>query len=312
MHTPPSKAWIALVLAITACGSDRGDAADAESSESSSSQGADPSGNPSGNPSGDPATTNSSASSTSTGTSTTTEDSGSTDTSSDATSSGVDPDSSSSSETGLPGDEIYEQDFAGPDGSPWPDPWEVIGDGVISSELDDGRGRMAGTTLHTGRIALPGFDELDVDAYATVTFEDPSAQGFGFYVRQNGGALQDTNPPGLGYSLYLEGAFMRSIGIWRETNGVEEPVLETADPISGGLVAGEPYRVRFQCFQSGDMTTLRAKVWHVDDAEPASWAVSVEDGTPELQDYAGSFAVDNYNYEGTGSMWVDDIVISRM
>ena len=56
------------------------------------------------------------------------------------------------------------------------------------------------------------FDELDVDMYATVTFEDPTAQGFGLYARQNGGALQDTNPPGLGYALYIEGAYMRAIG----------------------------------------------------------------------------------------------------
>ena len=57
---------------------------------------------------------------------------------------------------------------------------------------------------------------------------------------------------------------------------------------------------------------MRAKVWPADAAEPATWAVAVEDGTPELQDYAASYAVDVYNYSGTGSLWIDDIVIMRM
>ncbi len=317
MRTQPSKALIALVVALTACGSGSGDdAALADSSESSSTGSADPSGNPSGNPSSDPSTTNPSTTSTTASTSTastTADGSSTTDGPGDTSSSDGDPDSSSDgSETGVPGDAIFSEDFTGVDGSAWPDPWTVIGDGVIDSELDDGRGRFSAITTHTGRIALPGFDELDVDMYATVTFEEPTAQGFGLYARQNGGALQDTDPHGLGYALYIEGAYMRAIGIWRETNGVETPVLETADPIAGGLLAGVPYRVRFQCEQTGATTTLRAKVWAADAAEPAGWAVTVEDDTPELQDVSGSFAVDNYNYEGTGNLWVDDIVISRM
>jgi hypothetical protein len=33
------------------------------------------------------------------------------------------------------------------------------------------------------------------------------------------------------------------------------------------------------------------------------------DATPQLQNTAGSFAVDIYNYFGTNSVYVDDIVV---
>ncbi|HWB82076.1 MAG TPA: hypothetical protein VG755_44240 [Nannocystaceae bacterium] len=301
--------WLALTLVLGACHDD-GEASANDETSSSSSGAEDPSNGPS---SDSPSTTTTSASTTTstTTTSTTTSADESTSTSETSTSES-EGESSSEDDTGVPSDTIYEQSFAEPDGAPWPDPWQVVGDGVISSEIDGGRGRMAGTTTHTGRIILPGYAELDSEIWATIVFEDPTQQGFGFYVRQNGGALQDTDPPGLGYAVYLEGSFLRAIGIWRETNGVEEPLMETPDPVPGGLIAGVPYRVRFQCQQNGTMTAMRAKVWPVDGDEPDAWAVSVEDGTPELQDYAASFAVDVYNYAGTGSIWIDDIVITRL
>lgn len=300
--------WLALALVLGACHDGGEGSANTDTSSSGSAE--DPSGAPTTDPSETSAsTTTTTATSSTTGTTTSADDSTST---SDPSSSEGDGESSSGEDTGVPGDAIYEQSFAAPDGAAWPEPWQVVGDGVISSEIDDGRGRIAGTTAHTGRIILPGYAELDSEIWATVVFEDPTQQGFGFYVRQNGGALQDTDPPGLGYAVYLEGSFLRAIGIWRETNGVEEPLMETPDPVPGGLLAGVPYRVRFQCRQNGTMTAMRAKVWPADAAEPATWAVEVEDGTPELQDYAASYAVDVYNYSGTGSLWIDDIVIMRM
>jgi hypothetical protein len=307
-----SRLAIAMAIALTACGNpDDGPSAATDDNEDGSTGAAseDPSGQPSTDPSGNPATA-----STTSAASSSADDAASDDGESGSESAGEsDPDSSGGvDDTGAPGDAIHSDAFDGPDGSPWPDPWVVVGDGVISSELDTGRGRLSSATMHTGRIALDGFAELDTEVWATVTFDDPTAQGFGFYVRQNGGALQDTDPPGLGYAVYLEGAYLRAIGIWRETNGVEEPLLETPDPVPGGLQAGVPYRVRFQCEQNGTTTSLRAKVWPSDAAEPEAWSVSVEDDTPELQQLAGSFAIDNYNYTGTASIYLDDVVISRM
>jgi hypothetical protein len=300
-----NQTWLALALVLTACHDGGEPSADGDGSSSSGAE--DPSDGPTTAPS---STSTSTTASTGTTASTTASDDDST--TSESTSSTESEGDSSSEETGTPGNTIYEDAFDGEDGAPWHAPWQVVGDGVLSSAIDGGRGRMAGATMHTGRIILPDLAELDSEVWATVVFEDPTQQGFGFYVRQNGGALQDTVPPGLGYSVYLEGSFLRAIGIWRETNGVEEPLMETSDPVPGGLQAGVPYRVRFQCQQNGTMTAMRAKVWPADSTEPDAWSVSVEDGTPELQDYAASFAVDVYNYGGTGSIWIDDIVITRL
>ena len=210
-----------------------------------------------------------------------------------------------------PNEQIYEEQFEGNDGSPWPAPWENPGTEVISAELDDGRARFNGNTMNVARMVLPGFSETDVDVAFTVTYEDYYAQGVGFYARQNGGVLQQTTTFGQGYAVYIEGGFMQNIGIWRETNGVEEPLLETSIA-SMFLENGVPYRVRFECYAEGDQTRLRARLWPVGEDEPGSWLVDTVDSTPELQGTAGSFAADIYNYAGTASVYIDDVVISRL
>jgi hypothetical protein len=208
-----------------------------------------------------------------------------------------------------PGDAIYGEDFEGADGSPWPDPWREIGTAVLSSEIVGGRGRLAGQETAVARIALPGFEETDVDIAVTVEFESWTQQGFGFYVRQNGGALLQTSTPGQGYAVYVEGGFERAIGAWREIGGVEEVLANVTEPIGEGLSDGVRYRIRFQCQQMGDVTALRIKLWPESESEPSAWQLEHTDGTPELQNTAGSFAVDLYNYAGTGSIFVDDIEI---
>lgn len=235
----------------------------------------------------------------------------------DPDSTGSDPDPSTesggvdTSDPVPPGDTIYQEQFEGPDGDPWPDPWQVVGTQLISAELDGGRARFNGNTQHVARMALPGFSELDVDVAFTVTYDDYYAQGVGFYVRQNGGALLETDPPGEGYAIYIEGGFMQNVGVWRETAGVEEPLLETSiasDPLEDGV----PYRVRFQCFTQGAQTRLRGRIWPLDEAEPGTWRVDTLDDTPQLQGTAGSFAADIYNYAGTASVYIDDVVITQL
>lgn len=200
----------------------------------------------------------------------------------------------------------HEESFEGPDGGPWPAPWTPAGTGVVSATLEDGRGRLVGQTGRVARMTLPGFAETDVDVTLTVAFDDWTQQGFGLYVRQNGGALQETVPPGQGYAAYVEGGFMQSIGIWRETNGVEELVEATGVP-DGALVAGMPYHLRLQCQQEGALTRLRTRMWPVGEPEPETWQIDLVDDTPVLQGTAGSFALDVYNYAGTGGVLVDDL-----
>jgi len=202
----------------------------------------------------------------------------------------------------LPHQELFE----GVEGSPWPVPWTQAGTGVVSATLYDGQGRLTGATGQVARMVLPGFTESDVDVSITVRFDDWLHQGMGLYVRQNGGALQQTVPPGQGYAAYVEGGYLQSIGIWRETNGVEE-LLVAADVPGGVLDPGIPYRLRLQCLQQGASTLLRTRLWPQDEPEPEAWQVEILDGTPALQDTAGTFAVDLYNYAGTGGVLVDDL-----
>ncbi len=226
----------------------------------------------------------------------------------------TDPDSSGddNGDTATPGDTIYEEDFDGADGSPWPDPWRIVGPNILGAELDGGRARMNGVMGHTARLVADGFDAQDVEVNVVVEFEDWMAQGYGFYVRQNGGALTDTDPPGQGYGVYSEGGHMQNLGLWKEINGAEMPILELPDVVPGGVQAGVPYRIRFQCQQNGDSTSLRAKMWPDGEEEPGDWMVETEDSTPELQNIGGSFANDVYNYNGTGSVWVHHVIVSEL
>jgi large repetitive protein len=205
----------------------------------------------------------------------------------------------------------HEELFEGPQGAPWPLPWTPAGTAVVSATLDDGRGRLVGQTGSVARMTLPGFVETDVDVTVTVVFDDWTQQGFGLYVRQNGGALQETTPPGQGYAAYVEGGFMQSIGVWRETNGVEE-LLQAADVPGGELVAGMPYHLRLQCQQAGALTHLRTRIWPAGGPEPDTWQVDLVDDTPVLQGAAGSFALDVYNYAGMGGVLVDDLRVDSL
>jgi hypothetical protein len=211
-----------------------------------------------------------------------------------------------------PGEVVYDEAFDGANGTEWPDPWEIVGDNIIDAEIDDGRARMSGENNLTARLALRGHDVVDADITVVVEYENFAAQGYGFYARQNGGALQQTDPPGQGYGVYAEGGALRSLGIWKEIDGVESPILEVPDAVPGGVESGVPYAIRFQCLQGDGSTTLRAKMWREGDEEPDAWMVETEDATAQLQDQSGSFANDVYNYAGTGSVWVHEVTIAAM
>ncbi|MFO0636885.1 MAG: hypothetical protein U0168_28985 [Nannocystaceae bacterium] len=305
---PSPLAIVACSLAVVACHRQGGDAGDGGSSSSSSgSDGGSVSA--STNP-GSTAGSASSASGTATTQGTT---AGSDSTDAGNPTSSADPDSSSGDPVGDPGGALFEEDFEGlADGAPWPAPWTVVGGNVLGATVESGRGALAGITGATGRIALPGFDARDVEVLVTFEIGDWNAQGFGFYVRQNGGALTQTDPPGQGYAVFIEGFYMQAIGVWREIDGVEELLAAAPDPIAGGFVDGARYTIRYRVEQTARGTQLRARVWPQGEPEPTRWAVDQLDATPQLQDVGGSFAVDVYNAAGTGSVFADDIVVTAL
>lgn len=208
----------------------------------------------------------------------------------------------------------YAEPFEGVDGTPWPAPWLAGTPHVTVSDLQQGRARLNGDPMFVARMLLPGFSELDVEAEVTFAFADYVHQGIGFYVRQNGGTLQEYLPHGQGYAMFLKGpwAWHEDLGLWREIDGIETQFAWGANPIAGGLQNGVRYRLRFRVTQATAGTTLlQAKVWPEAVSEPEAWTIEATDAQAQLQGTAGSFAIDIYNHVGANPVFLDDLVIRR-
>jgi len=217
-------------------------------------------------------------------------------------------------ETGPPpsGECDFEESFEVADGEPWPAPWEPVG-GVAVGDVQGGRGRLV--PIASGYSLARMFVPLDcVDAEATFSFEftDGATQGVGFYVRQNGGHLDATTPPGQGYAAFAE-AFRdpSGIGAWRQVDGHEQ-LIEALAPFD--VQPGVVHRVRMRVTQLDATTTrIQAKIWRDGTTEPAAWTVERDDQTEVLQGVAGGIAVDAWSTLTEGQpfeLYVDDIVVT--
>jgi hypothetical protein len=208
----------------------------------------------------------------------------------------------------------YSEDFDGPNGAPWPAPWFEGSVHVSVADLQGNQARLNGDPAFVARMILPGYSAVNTEALVTVTFEDVHNQGFGFYVRQNGGTLQEYLPYGQGYAMFLKGNWYwpEDLGLWREIYGIETQFAWGDTPIVGGLESDVRYRLRYRVTQANpDSTLLQARVWIDGDPEPAAWTIEAFDTHPELQGTAGSFAIDIYNYSGFGHIFIDDLAITE-
>ena len=206
----------------------------------------------------------------------------------------------------------FSESFDAPDGSAWPGEWRAAG-GAAISDVMGGRGRLAPTTnaYALARMVIPLVDCTNAEAEMSVELTDGGSQGIGLYVRQNGGLLQSTTPPGEGYAAFIEN--FRSpagIGVWREVEGDEQLMGAVA---STPVDAGVRYRLKVRVTQQDDSTTLvQGKLWPEGDAEPGDWQAQSADTTPALQNAGGSLAIDAYNSMQSGEapvVFVDDIVV---
>jgi gluconolactonase len=216
--------------------------------------------------------------------------------------------------TGSIGTLIYSQDFAGVDGAPWPAPWVVAG-GVETADLltDRARFRPLITGYSLARMHMPGA-ETNLDVLLTAEWADFESQGMGFYVRQNGGYLQQTVTHGQGYAVFVEG-FRGSdgVGVWKEIDG-NEIDLSINFGLSLDIMTGVPYRIRFRAYQAdASSTRLLAKVWPVASSEPVAWDMDWTDNEPLLQGVSGGFALDAWSSLVAGPpdafQFVDDLEI---
>jgi hypothetical protein len=192
----------------------------------------------------------------------------------------------------------------------WPPHWTAVG-GVAIADVQGGRGRLVPSPgpYALARLVTP-LDCVDIEVSFAFELSQPAVQGVGLYVRQNGGYLQQTVPPGEGYVAFIQG-FMQppGIGIWRERNGSEELIEGN---VAATINPGVPYRARLRVTQQDAQTTLmQARVWPDGAEEPGAWQVERTDTTPSLQGTAGALAVDTYNVmmqNVGGDMFIDDIV----
>jgi hypothetical protein len=252
-------------------------------------------------------TSASTSASTTASTSTTTTSASTTMTSSADTTTTDDP-----SDTEPHDDCAFTESFDLPDGSDWPSYWTSVG-GVAIADVQGGRGRLVPTpgAYAVARIITP-LDCTDVEVTFAFELGDAGTQGFGMYTRQNGGYLQQTNPTGAGYSMFVEGfRAPAGVAVWREVDGVEQMI----EPIVAADVAsGVVYRARLRVTQQDAGTTLlQARFWPDTATEPGAWQVERTDSTPGLQGAGGNIAVDTYTtlMQGTAAdMFVDDIVVA--
>ena len=211
------------------------------------------------------------------------------------------------------GNLIYAEPFTASDASAWPAPWLALGN-VATADIQQGRARLRpqpnGYSLARMGAAI---DNRSVEARFTLRFEDLSTQGIGFYVRQNGGYLQQMATHGQGYAAFVEGGFRGTPGIsvWNEVDGTEVQLAHAAAP-SPALATDTDYRVRLQVQQINPaQTSLRAKLWLASQAEPAAWSVAYVDAAAALQNVDGGIAVDSWSSLTsppiTAYTFVDDI-----
>ncbi|MGA9334168.1 MAG: hypothetical protein WBV39_07820 [Rudaea sp.] len=199
------------------------------------------------------------------------------------------------------GNLIYSEPFTLDDGAAWPSPWSVLGNVDLADiQQHAARLRPMPASYALARMGA-AVTTSNVEVRFTLRFEDDTTQGVGFYVRQNGGYLQNTMPHGQGYAAFAEGSFrgLPGIGVWKEIDGMEIQIDHQPSPYPT-ISAGVDYRVRFQVLQSGPTQTLvRAKMWPDGDPEPAVWQATTTDTSPELQNISGDIAIDSWSNVGT-------------
>ncbi|UXI67000.1 hypothetical protein [Tahibacter amnicola] len=190
---------------------------------------------------------------------------------------------------------IYSEPFSGANGSAWPSPWTAIGN-VETADVQQSAARLRPhpTNYSLARMYAP-VDTRNVELRFALRMEDIATQGVGFYVRQNGGYLTQTN--GRGYAVFTEGSFRNAPGVsvWKEENGTEIELAHAPAP-NPAMASGVEYRVRFQVLQLNSASTrLRARLWPSAGTEPVGWQTSFDDPTAVLQNISGGIAVDSWS-----------------
>lgn len=221
----------------------------------------------------------------------------------------------------IPNELLFSETFTAPNNTNWHgfNQWQASGNEVALAEIINNQAVLIphASNYSLARVVHP-VETLNAEATYSIYFENASTQGVGFYLRANGGYLQQTNPTGQGYGVFVErfAAQGAGIGLWYENDGVEISFLRFYDDDFEILNETE-YRVRYQVFQESLTTTrLRARFWQAGTTEPTEWQVTYLDDFAPLQNTIGGILVDAWSTQQNGTITdairVDDIEVSQL
>jgi PKD repeat protein len=163
-------------------------------------------------------------------------------------------------------------------------PWSVTGS-TSNYSVASGTGRLRIAAAGSGNYAYLGsVSSTSTDLYLELASDKP-ASGSGLYLSAVGRRIAGSGEYRAEARVTSTGAV--GLSLVRTSSSGAETIIQS-DLTIGGLnyVVGDRLAMRLQVTGTGT-TTIRAKVWKVGTAEPASWQRSVTDTTPALQAAGG-------------------------
>jgi PKD repeat protein len=159
-------------------------------------------------------------------------------------------------------------------------PWTVSGS-ASNYSVASGTGRLRIATAGSGNYAhLGSVSSSATDIYLELATDKP-ASGSGLYLSVVGRRIAASGEYRAKAHLTSTGAV--SLSLVRTTASGAETTIQSGITIAGlNYVVGDRLAMRLQVTGTGT-TTIRAKVWEVGTAEPATWQRSVTDTTAALQ-----------------------------
>jgi hypothetical protein len=137
-------------------------------------------------------------------------------------------------------------------------------------------------------MTLSGVSSSDTEVQVSIAL-DKAATGGGTYLTVRPRQVTTSD-------YYFVDAHHQSTGAVRlilgRTAGGAETALRAVTVPGLSVSPGDQLRMRVQAVGTSP-TTLQAKLWHVGDAEPASWTVSTTDSSTSLQ-AAGALGLRTY------------------
>jgi hypothetical protein len=194
---------------------------------------------------------------------------------------------------------LFEENWNIPDAPAWPAPWVELADSLEVADVASGRGRLRPVPgkYPLGRIWAP-LAETNFEVLVTMMLEDSSSQSPGLYVRQNGGYLDVTVPPGSGYGVFMD-IVGPSVTLYKEEEGTEIPFDPTTidQPLS---FVNYRFRLQVESFgaevggEGGTTTNWRARYWYVGAPEPSTWTVEATN-VSSLTALVGGISLDSWS-----------------